>query len=135
MPLANLLLLIGLHLLVIQVLSGTFDIVEAELGVLLRFAGVVRQVADSPRSVWFAVLQPGEQLRRPLSRGNVEGWGVQSTAARRLHVTVKTISNISEQKKRGTISESSLNRSVSERGLLVAPRAQPRTKNTNASGK
>ncbi len=65
-PFANLLLLVSLHLFVVEVLGGTFNVVEAELGMLLRFASVIGQMANSPRSVWLAVLQPGKQLRRSL---------------------------------------------------------------------
>lgn len=79
-PLANFLLLVSLHFLVVEMLRSALDVVEAELGVLLCFAGVVRQVANSPCPVWLTVLQPGEQLRRPLfpekSRGRAGGLGI-----------------------------------------------------------
>lgn len=61
-PLVHFLLLVSLHLLVIKVLSGTFDVVEAELGVFLCFAGVIRQVTNSSGLIWFTVLEPGKQL-------------------------------------------------------------------------
>lgn len=59
MSLANLLLLIGLHLLVVEMLRCTLNIIVAELGVFLRFVGVIRQVSvDPPHSVGFTILQP-----------------------------------------------------------------------------
>lgn len=42
MPLANFLLLIRFRLLVVEVLGCAFDVVVAELGVLLGLVGVVR---------------------------------------------------------------------------------------------
>lgn len=68
MPCVHFLLFVSLHLLVIKVLSGTFDVVEAELGVLLCFAGVIRQVANSSGLIWFTILKPGKQLCCTLSR-------------------------------------------------------------------
>lgn len=66
-PFAYFLLLVSFHLLVVQVLRGALYIVEAKFGMLFCFAGVVGQTArPSSRLVWLAVLQPGEQLRRPL---------------------------------------------------------------------
>lgn len=66
MPFTNFLLLIGLHFLVVEVLCCTLDIVEAKLGVLLCFIGVVWQMPVYACPVGFAILQPGEQLGCPL---------------------------------------------------------------------
>lgn len=66
-PFADLLLLVSFHLLVVEVLGGTLDVVKAEFCVLLRLAGVVGQVAvHIPGPVWLTVLQPRKQLRRSL---------------------------------------------------------------------
>lgn len=62
--LANFLLLVSLHLLVVEVLSSALDIVKAEFGVLFCFTSVVGKTAGSAsRLVRFAVFQPGKQLR------------------------------------------------------------------------
>lgn len=59
MPLANFLLLVSFHFLVVEVLCRSFYVVVAELGVFLRLAGVVRQVSvHVSRPVWLTVFQP-----------------------------------------------------------------------------
>lgn len=60
-PLPNFLLLVRFQLLVVKVLSCSFDVVVAELSVLLRLVGVVRKMAvDVSGPVWLAILQPGK---------------------------------------------------------------------------
>lgn len=67
MPLTDFQLLVRLHLLVVEMLGCPFDIVETKFGMLFGLARIVRQISvHATGPVWFAVLEPREQLRRSL---------------------------------------------------------------------